>query len=132
MADKRFYKKLVLTSPIRTKNGKKIEWENAGWNTGILATDNKSVIAELDACVKQNMGGVIAIDEAAYEGLKKNSKPASRPRQAASAIQLMEQKMAQRAAAQSPASAASSSQNAADNAKAVAEQPATATGVFPS
>jgi hypothetical protein len=134
MADKTFayFRKIVLTTEIRTSDGKPIAWENAGWQTGVLKTSDAKLISELTQFATSQRGGVTVIDEATYEDLKKNSGQKSPRQQPVMARASIPQPSTP---PQSPKeqSAKSSSSAAAGKKPAVerTEKPATATGVFP-
>ncbi len=70
----RYFKKEILSNRLWLKStGAAVTWENAGDDTGILATDNQAIIDELDGAVAKGIGGVVQIDEAEYQDTKKKA-----------------------------------------------------------
>lgn len=75
---KSYFKKVLLTTRVKLSNGKSIPWVDVGWNTGALETEDELMVSELTACAKAGRGGIVAIDEATFSDLKKNSEKFSR------------------------------------------------------
>jgi hypothetical protein len=75
---KKHYKKELLSSKLYIKaTGAPAPFEDIGGDEGILATDNPVYVTELDQAAARHIGGVIPIDEATFNELKK--KAAERP-----------------------------------------------------
>ncbi len=71
---KSYFKKAVLTSPVRLSNGTKAPFINVGENMGVLETDDEFLVAELSKCVNGgNKCGVQASTKAEFDSLKKNT-----------------------------------------------------------
>lgn len=74
----KFYKKELFSNRLSLPNGKKVAFEQVGnSDTGIIATSDPGLSAELDKAVAARRGGVIEINEAQFQELKKNP-PAGR------------------------------------------------------
>lgn len=74
----KYYKKELVSNRLALPNGKRVEFTQIdGTDTGVLATEDEGLIAELDKAIAARRGGVVEIDLATYEGLKKN--PFARP-----------------------------------------------------
>ncbi len=70
----RFYMKEVASNKLYIKStGAPAPFELVGGDTGILATDNPVYTSELDVAAANGVGGVVIIDEATYNDLKKKS-----------------------------------------------------------
>lgn len=68
----RYFKKEIVSRPINASWGGRIQWQDIGGDTGVLQTDDARLIHELQQAAQNGRGGVIEIDEATMEGLKKN------------------------------------------------------------
>lgn len=74
----KYFKKELVSNRLALPNGKRVHFEQIGdTDTGVLATDDAGLIAELEKAVAARRGGVVAIDEQTYSELKKN--PAAKP-----------------------------------------------------
>lgn len=123
---KRYFQKLMLSTPVVLANGGKINWENAGWNTGALATEDAALADEL--ALLKGKGGVDEVDKAAYDALKKNSvTPSPRLVWQPKVTGMQELTKPQSAKSTSPAVATEPAKPAKAEKP---EQPATAKGVF--
>lgn len=128
MAEKSYFKKIVLTSPVRLASGKKVPWINVGWNTGALETDNASLIKELNAVAGK--AGVVVIDQAEFEDLKKNSsKKPSNPKWSPGVTPPIPSSPSLKAKSEKSSAAAAAETDKPTVEK--TEQPALASGVFP-
>jgi hypothetical protein len=128
MAEKAYFKKVVLTTKVKLSSGKDIPWENVGWNIGVLATEDSKLIKELSAFSKEGKGGVLSITEADYTELKKNLPQPSRPLkqlQVSAPEPKLRAKPADSAKSSSPAAAV-----APESKVEKVDQPVTAKGVF--
>lgn len=127
-----YFQKILLSSPLRTSDGKDIPWEKIGTNTGVLKTDDEALIAELQSCIKSGFGGVSEIDEAKYEDLKKNLPKRSRPQFGivASGMQEPPKPLPAQSQESSEAHAAAPSPTPKSNRGPRADKPATSKGVF--
>lgn len=68
------YKKEVLSNKLYIRaTGAPAPFEPVGGDTGVLATDNPVYTDELDQAAAKGVGGVVVIDQATYEDLKKKS-----------------------------------------------------------
>lgn len=68
----KFYLKELCRNPF-TVNGSPVQFECFPSNRGIIALDDASpLVAALDEAAARRRGGIVKIDEAAYEELKKN------------------------------------------------------------
>lgn len=76
---KAFFKKEILSNPVYI-GGTGIRWENIGHDMGIIAIEAEGGVNGLREMVRQQRGGVIEIDEAEYEELKKKAEPDSQPK----------------------------------------------------
>lgn len=76
-----YFKKIMLSSPLHLRNGRKINWTACVGNEGVLVTEDAALIEELQAAISRNVGGVFAIDEAKYDEIKKNPAIKSPPPQ---------------------------------------------------
>lgn len=69
----KYYKKELVSNRLTLPNGKAVGFSKIeGTDTGVLATEDEGLIAELDKAVAGHRGGVIEIDLSTYEELKKN------------------------------------------------------------
>lgn len=76
----KYYKKELVSNRLALPNGKRVAFVQVGQSdTGVLATEDEGLIAELDKAVAGRRGGVIEIDLQTYEELKKN--PTAKPSQ---------------------------------------------------
>lgn len=74
----KYYKKELVSNRLALPNGKRVGFTQIdGTDTGVLATEDEGLIAELDKAIASRRGGVIEIDLQTYEELKKN--PLARP-----------------------------------------------------
>ena len=70
----KYFKKEVLSNKLYIKaTGAPAPFEPVGGDTGVLATDNPVYVDELDQAAAKGIGGVVVIDQATYEDLKKKS-----------------------------------------------------------
>jgi len=68
----RFYRKEVLSNKLYIKaTGAPAPFEDIGDDEGILSTDNPVYTNELDLAASKHIFGIIPIDEATYQELKK-------------------------------------------------------------
>lgn len=75
-----YYKKELISNRLALPNGRGVKFEQIGTSdTGVLATADPGLIAELDKAVASNRGGVVALTQQQYDELKKNP-PAERSR----------------------------------------------------
>lgn len=74
----RYFLKELLSNKLYLPNGARVQFEDAGDDTGILATQDAYVISELDRAIQRQVGGVSSIDQAQYEDLKKNPRKPAR------------------------------------------------------
>jgi len=69
-----YYKKEVLSNRLYIRaTGAPAPFEPVGGDTGVLATDNPVYVDELDQAAAKGVGGVVLIDQATYDELKKKS-----------------------------------------------------------
>lgn len=75
----RFFKKELVSRPLYLPGGSKVGFVNIGDDTGLLATEDGFLIAELSKMAARHKGGVVEITAEAYTDLKKNppTNPAS-------------------------------------------------------
>lgn len=74
------FKKEILSNKVWLPSGKSPQWEPIGNDTGVLATNDANLIFHLTNLAHKQVGGVVAIDAAEYDAIKKNSTgPASPP-----------------------------------------------------
>lgn len=67
-----FYKE-ILSNKVWLPNGKLPAWEAVGNDIGVLATNDAFVIFHLTSLSHKHVGGIVKIDEAAYQDAKKNA-----------------------------------------------------------
>lgn len=128
MAEKSYFKKILLTTRVKLSSGKEIPWITVGFNTGALETGDSATIKELTKLAEGNKGGVIAIDQAAFEELKKNTaKPSPKLewKPSVTATELDPLGKSPRPTSEKPAAAPAAA------VEPKSDKPATATGVFP-
>lgn len=76
----KYYKKELVSNRLALPSGKGVAFVKIdGTDTGVLATEDEGLIAELDKAVAARRGGVVEIDLPTYEELKKN--PLAKPTQ---------------------------------------------------
>lgn len=63
---KSFYLKELVQQPLYLPNGMKVPFEDIGGSYGLLATEDPTLVSELNKAVKSHTGGVIALNEAEY------------------------------------------------------------------
>lgn len=69
----KYYKKELLSNRLALPNGKGVQFVQVGnSDTGVMATEDAGLISELDKAAAAGRGGVVEIDEQAYQELKKN------------------------------------------------------------
>lgn len=68
----RYFKKELVSRPLYLPGGGKVGFTNIGDDTGLLATEDGFLIAELSKLAARHKGGVVELNVAAYEDLKKN------------------------------------------------------------
>src|SRR5688572_26446787 len=69
----KFYKKELISNRLALPNGKGVKFEQVGGSeTGVIATQDEGLIAELNKAATAGRGGVIEITEQQYQELKKN------------------------------------------------------------
>lgn len=69
----KFYKKELVSNRLALPNGRAVAFEQiGGTDSGVLATTDPGLIAELDKAVAARRGGVVSITEQQYQDLKKN------------------------------------------------------------
>lgn len=69
----KFYKKELVSNKLGLPGGRAVRFEVIGVSdTGILATEDPGLIAELDKAAASHRGGVVELTEAQYQELKKN------------------------------------------------------------
>lgn len=78
--DLAYFRKELVGQPLYLPNGIRAPFEDIGAEEGVLATDNGWLALELRKAAARRVGGVVEIDKATFEALKKNapSKPPSR------------------------------------------------------
>lgn len=67
-----YFKKVMLSTPLHLANGAKIPWTACVGNVGVLETEDTELTSQLQAAIKRKIGGVSAIEQDEYEGIKKN------------------------------------------------------------
>lgn len=72
MSKMRFFKCRFPKTKRYASNGQTINFIDVGGDVGVGKTDNDWLAKEIDGMIAEQRGGVFAIDEAEYEGLKKN------------------------------------------------------------
>lgn len=130
--EKSYFKKIVVTSPLRLSTGKKVGWTVVGNNIGVLETSDALEVKELTACAKENKYGVQLIDAATFEDLKKNigknsPKPQWSPKVNSDNLDLLKPKSAAAPSVKPPVAVESPAPKSNER----TEQPTTAVGVFP-
>lgn len=68
----KYYKKELLSNRLALPNGKGVQFEPVGTDTGVIATEDPGLSAELDKAAAAGRGGVVEITEQIYQELKKN------------------------------------------------------------
>lgn len=68
----KFYKKELLSNRLALPSGKGVQFEPVGTDTGVIATEDPGLTAELDKAASAGRGGVIEITDQQYQELKKN------------------------------------------------------------
>lgn len=68
-----FFLKELLSNPVWLPNGRQAPWEPVGDDLGVLATQDANLIFHLSNLAQRHVGGVVRIDEAKYQDIKKNS-----------------------------------------------------------
>lgn len=68
-----YYKKELLSTPLYLPQGRRVPFEDVGGDTGVVATEDGSLIVELDGAVKRRIGGIVVINQGTYDDLKKNT-----------------------------------------------------------
>lgn len=78
----RFFKKSVPKTPLYLSTGSRIVFLDVGNDTAVYSTDNPGLIAEFEAAIRGERGGIQSITEAEFHGLveaKKKLTPQSQP-----------------------------------------------------
>lgn len=75
-----FFRKTILSNPIATSQGYRIQFQPIGDDEGVIALEDETVIGELKAMATNRVGGVIEITKEEFEELKKKADPASPPK----------------------------------------------------
>lgn len=70
-AEKAWFKKEIITSPLYLKGGAKIPIQVFG-DIGLIETSDPTFLLTLRTAQKQRMGGIVEIDSEQFEELKKN------------------------------------------------------------
>lgn len=65
----KFFKKVSPAVQLQLSNGLALKFDNVDDEWGILKTANPTLLSELAACIKGEIGGVFEIDEAEYNSL---------------------------------------------------------------
>lgn len=68
----KYFKKELVSSPLKLPNGFRVLFTEVADDIGVLATDDGYLIGELNNAIKRRVGGVVAISSDEYEELKKN------------------------------------------------------------
>lgn len=69
----KFYKKELISNKLSLPNGRAVKFDQIGdSDSGVLATTDPGLIAELDKAAAAGRGGVIEITEEQFTELKKN------------------------------------------------------------
>lgn len=69
----KFYKKELISNRLTLPNGRAVQFEQIGdSDSGLLATTDPALSAELDKAAAAGRGGLISITEPQYQELKKN------------------------------------------------------------
>jgi len=74
----RYFLKELVSNKLFLPNGARVPFEDVGDDTGILATSDGFIISEMEKAIHRHVGGVIEIDQAQYEDLKKNPRKPAR------------------------------------------------------
>lgn len=71
-----YYLKELPDQPLFLPSGQKVPWDVIDPETGVFKTDDAGLIFQLSNAAANRVGGVVRIDEAQYEELKKNRRVA--------------------------------------------------------
>ena len=69
----RYFVKEIVSNPIRLKSGRPVPWEEVGDDTGVISTNDPSLIEELESAAKRQVGGIRAVTLEEFEDVKKKS-----------------------------------------------------------
>jgi hypothetical protein len=69
----RCFVKELVSNPIRLPSGRPVPWEDVGDDTGVLSTNDPSLITELENAARRQVGGIRLVTAAEMEDVKKKS-----------------------------------------------------------
>ena len=75
-----FFKKTILSNPIATSKGYRIQFQPIGDDEGVIALEDETVIAELKDMAERRVGGVIEVTREQFDELKKKDEFVSQPK----------------------------------------------------